>query len=158
MPDDAELLVELATLDEVSAWIPTGADHDAEAVPPWCEVMLTIKREPSPSGDINDPGTWPVNTTLPLRRHDGELVIQVLHEVLHPSSGGQVKAMLWSELDEVVDRIQKRVERDRAPRLRDVGRAQGLTRAIAILVNPFAYDEDEVRAEAMERHVERHGC
>lgn len=154
MPTDAELLQELATLDEVVAWIPTATDHAQEVTPEWCEVVLEVKRDDD--GSLDPP--WPLRDRMPLRRHDGELIIQVLHDVLHPGGGGQVARMLWSELDDVVDRIQKRVERDRSPRLRDVGRAQGLTTAIAIMVNPFAYDEQAVRDEAMERHEARHGC
>ncbi len=153
MPSDAELLAELATLDEAEAWIPTSTDHEQDVTPPWTEVVLEVRR--FDDGSLTP--AWPLNVRMPLRRHDAELIIQVLHDVLHPSSGGQVTVMLWSELDAVVDRIQKRVERGKAPRLRDVGRAQGLTRAIAIMRNPFAYDEDEVRDEAMERWEERQG-
>jgi hypothetical protein len=41
--------------------------------------------------------------------------------------------------------------------LRDVGQAQGLALALAILVNPFAYDVDAIRAEAMARYDARNG-
>jgi len=139
------LFEELSTLDDVSAWIPTSKDHDAEAVPSWCELVLEIKRK-------ND---WPVNTQIPLRRHDGEWVLDAIHEALHPRAGGTVAEMLWNELDDVVIRIQRRVERGKAPRNTDVGEARGLARAIAIMVNPYGYDIDSVRDEAMRRYEER---
>jgi hypothetical protein len=145
MLDDAELLEELATVDEAQAWIPTNRDHVEAVTPPWCELVLEIKRE----------ADWPLNVRMPLRRHDGELIIERLHRALHPGSGGAVKEMLWMELDDVVDRIQRRVERGKEPLKRDVGQAQGLALAIAILDNPYGYDVDAVRAEAMDRYESR---
>jgi len=145
MPSDIELLQGLGTLDLVEAVAVGAGDQEAGTVPPWCEIQFEAKRDE----------LKPFHVRWHLKRHDAELIIQVLHKVLHPSAGGHVTTMLWAELDEVVDRIQKRVERGRDPLKADVGRAQGLTRAIAILVNPYAYDEDEVREEAMERYEER---
>lgn len=145
--EDADLLIELATLDEVSAEIPTSTDHDMGVRPQWCELVLAIKREED----------WPLNMTVPLRRHDGELIIQVLHDVLHPDAYLSAGAAIWDELDMVVDRIQRRVERGKEPLKRDVGQAQGLTKAIAIMDNPVEPDEDDVRAVAMERYELRHG-
>jgi hypothetical protein len=146
MPDDAELLSELTSVDEVKAWIPTDKDHVAEVVPPWCELVLQVRRHT---------GGHPFSTNMTLNRHDGEAIITALHSTLHPNSGGMVKVMLWTELDEVVDAIQRRVERGKDPLKRDVGKAQGLALAIAIMTNPFAYDDDAVRDEAMDRYEAR---
>jgi hypothetical protein len=153
LKDDAELLVELATLDEVEAVIPTATDHDLGAVPPWCELLLTIKRVDD--GSLTP--AWPINTRLPLRRHDGELIGQVLHDVLHPDSDLRLGAVgnIWWELDLVVDRIQARVERGREPMKKDVGIALGLAVALAYLIDPREVDVDEVRATAMTRYESR---
>jgi hypothetical protein len=153
MSEEAELLQELSTLDECDAWIPTNRDHVESITPPWCELVFEVKR--TDDGSLTP--SWPLNVRMPLRRHDGELMIQALHDALHPNAGGSVREMLWAELDDVVDRIQKRVNKDKPPRLRDVGQAQGLALALAILVNPFAYDVDAIRAEAMARYDARNG-
>lgn len=145
------LFTELATLDEVVAWVPTGKDHDAGITPPWCELVLDMKR--MDDGSLKP--AFPMNNHMALRRHDGELIIDVLHRALHPQSGGSVKEMLWYMLDDVVDAIQKRVNKGKAPKPVDVGQALGLATAIAVLDNPFGYDVDAVRAEAMERYDAR---
>lgn len=136
------LFADLASLDEVTAWSPTGKDHDAGIVPPWCEMVLEVARE----------SEWPIKVQWPLRRHDGEMIIDVIHQTLHTRPGGNVTDMLWTELDRVVVKIQKRVEKGREPKSGHVGEARGLALAIAILTNPYAYDLDEVRAEAMARY------
>ena len=151
LPSDAELLSELATLDNVEAWIPTDTDHQQGITPAWCEVVLKVNRS---SAQVTN---WPLSWTATLTRHDAELIIAVLHQVLHPTSGGTVADMLRRELDEVVDRIQARVDRGKDPLKKDVGLAQGLTRSIAIMVSPYAYDEDEIKAEAMARYEARNG-
>jgi hypothetical protein len=137
----ADMLIELATLDEVSARIPTSREHDADMVPPWCELVMVMRR---------DDGSWPVRFKAPLRRHDGELIIQVLHEVLHPTAGGAVADGLWLDLDAVMDRLMVN------PRKRDAGLATGLTIALARIMNPFNPDEDAVKAIALERYEARH--
>lgn len=147
MSDDADLLVELATLDEVQAWVPTNADHVSGVTPPWCELVLEIRR----TDDESLITAWPINERLPLRRHDGELIIQVINDVLHPDRVSAVDG-IWDELDAVVASIQRRVERDREPLRRDVGIAYGLALALAVLANPDDPDVDAVRAEAMQRY------
>ncbi len=153
--NDADLLEELATLDEVEARIPTSSEHDAGVVPTWCELVLTIKRNAEPYSD--GPGEYPISTRMGLRRHDGELIIQVLHDVLHPNQPTHAGEALWDELDMVVDRIQARVTKGKEPRQKDVGQAQGLAMALAILDSPLEPDIEEVRAVAMERWDVRHG-
>jgi hypothetical protein len=155
MEDDADLLAEIATLDEVSAWIPTGADHDYGITPQWCELVLEIKREAD--DDEDGPGAWPFNTRLALRRHDGELISSVLGEVLHPTRNRMAIEAIWDELDEVVERIQRRVAKGKEPMRRDVGHALGLATALAIIDRPHDPDVDEVRAVAVERYELRHG-
>jgi hypothetical protein len=60
-------------------------------------------------------------------------------------------------VDDVVDKIQRRVDRGKQPLNKHVGQAQGLALALAILVNPFAYDVDAIRVEAMARYEARNG-
>lgn len=148
MSDTADMLIELASVDEASAWIPTAIDHSQGITPDWCELVLEIRR---------DGGEFPIRQTMPLRRHDGELIIELLHQALHPRAGLSIAQMIWSELDDVVDAIQKRIERGKEPLKRDAGVALGLATALAILTNPYAYDVDAIREEAMERWEARHG-
>lgn len=147
----AEDLQVLATLDDVTAWIPTDKDHVAEAVPAWCELVLEIKRE----SDGSAAGEWPLNYRVPLRRHDGELIIEVLDDVLHPSRGNGAADRIWLALDECIDRIMKRVNKDKSPHDEDRFTAVGLTRALALLVTPFDPDEDSIKDIAMERYAIR---
>jgi hypothetical protein len=147
LPSVAELLIELCTLDEVEAYIPTVADHDTGAVPPWCELVLTFKREDR---------EWPLNHRIPLRRHDGELIIEVLHGVLHPNAGLSIAQMIWRDLDARVDRIMRRVNKGMEPLKRDVGEANGLTMALARLINPYDPKPDGVKETSMERYDARH--
>lgn len=143
----AELLEELATLDEVEAYVPTGKDHDAGAVPEWCELVMTVKRG----------GDWPLRASMPLRRHDGELIIEVLDSVLHPNRGGGAADMLWRDLDAVVDRIQRRVERGLDPRKADVIEARVLSTALAYVQSPYEPDVDLIKDLAMQRYETRNG-
>jgi hypothetical protein len=110
-------------------------------------LVLEVKR--TDDGELNP--SWPLNVRMPLRRHDGELIIEVLHQVLHPNAGGVANDMIWTELDEVVDRIQARVQKGKEPLKRDVGQALGLATTLAIIENPYAYDVDSIREAAMER-------
>lgn len=137
----SDLLIELSTMDEANAWVPTPQDQDAGLVPNWCELVLEFKRT----------AEWPLSAQLPLRRHDGELLATLIHEALHPTAGGSTREMVMMELDEVVDRIQRRVAKGKTPKAVDVGLARGLATAVAIMTNPYAYDVDSVREEAMER-------
>lgn len=149
-PNTADLLAELATLDEVEASLPTDADQFAGNVPEWCELLLRTKRT----------GDHPINATWPLRRHDGELLIEVLTDVLHPKrrSVMSTERQLWLALDETVDRIQNRVAKGREPMKVDVGFARGLTTALATLANPADPDLETVRDEAMVRWESRTGA
>ena len=152
MTDDADLLAELATVDEVEAYLPTNADHVAQAVPAWCELVLSVKRF--------DDGTLkpshPLNVRMPLRRHDGELIIEVLQGALHPDANKFAVEAMWAALDDVVDRLQRRVNKGKEPLKSDRGEALGLATAIALLSNPIEPDVDEVRSVAMERWEIRH--
>jgi hypothetical protein len=152
MTDDAELLAELATVDEVEAYIPTGADHDNSITPPWCELVLSVTRL--------DDGTlkpaWPLNTRMPLRRHDGELIMQVLWDALHPARPMGAVEQMYMELDRVYDKIMKRVNKGKEPLAAHKYEALGIAKGIALMVNPVEPDVDEVRAVAVERYEARH--
>lgn len=161
---DSTLLGELATLDDVTAYIPTARDHTDGSFPHWCELMLEIKREhddgSEPVGPQGSPGEWPINYRIPLRRHDGELIIEVLDEVLHPSRGNGTADKMWLMLDDAIERIMKRVNKGKDPRDDDRGEAVGLTKALAALVMPFeaaGAAEDQIRDIAMERYAIRNG-
>lgn len=147
----AEDLQMLATLDDVTAWIPTDKDHVAEAVPKWCELVLEITRE----NDGTAVGEWPLNYRIPLRRHDGELIIEVLDDVLHPNRANGAADRVWAALDESIDQIMKRVNKGKSPHDEDKGMASGLTRALALMIMPFDPDEDTIKDIAMDRYAIR---
>jgi hypothetical protein len=149
--NDKEMLQELATVDDVTAWIPTDKDHVGEAVPKWCELVLEIKR--TDDGSLTP--SWPLNARLPLRRHDGELIIEVLDDVLHPNRANGAADRVWAALDESIDRIMKRVNKGKDPHDEDKGMASGLTRALALLIMPFDPDEDTIKDIAMDRYAIR---
>ena len=149
----AELLAELSSLHEVTAWVPSNADHVVGKTPPWCELVLEIHR---PSNEEAAPG-FPLRERLPLRRHDGELIAQVLHDVLRPEAPVMASDMIWADLDALVERIQKVVNKGKVPSKSLVGQALGLATALAYLDRPYDPDVDEVRATAMTRYAIRHG-
>lgn len=150
MSEDADLLIELCSVDEVEARIPTAMEQDSGVYPPWSEVILTIKRSATGAED-----SWPVNITLPLRRHDAELLLVVLGDVMDRNGHRSSIEQMWGDLDEVVDRIQARIERGKDPLKRDVGQALGIATSLAYLGNPAEPDVDAVRAEAMDRYDAR---
>lgn len=152
-PTDAELLLPLATLDEVECVTVASEDSTIGNVPPWCEILLSIKR--LDDGSLTP--AWPINTRLPLRRHDGELIIQVLWDVLHPTRHGLVSNSLWEDLDMCMEKIQKRVRKGKEPDPIWVGRAQGLAKAIAVGDHAMEPDVDDVKATAYARYCIRHG-
>jgi hypothetical protein len=153
MPTSAELLAELATLDSVEAEIPTATEHVAGIVPSWCELLLKIQRVDD--GSLKP--AWPLNAVLPLRRHDGELIIEVLNEVLHPDQTTVAGEAMWAALDEVVERIMKRRNKGKDPHPDDLGEARGIALAIAIVNNPMQPEPDDVRWAATERWNIRNG-
>jgi hypothetical protein len=144
-PTAADLLAELATL-EVEAERATDA-HSRVGWPAWAEVILTARRI----------GESPLNIKAPLRTHDAELIIEVLHNLLHPTAGGAAADQLWGDLDNVLERIMRRVHRGKDPLKADMGEARGLTRALALMTNPYDPDEDVVKGVAMERYEVRNG-
>lgn len=149
--DTADYLAELATVDEVEAYIPTAKDHQEGMTPTWCELVLSITR--TDDGTLNP--SWPLNVRMPLRRHDGELIMEVLHSALHPNPGGAALEQCWDRLDKLVFKIMKRAKKGK-----DVtalkGEALGLAYAIAFIDSPMQPDVDGVRALAMERYDIRH--
>ncbi len=154
----AELLKPLATLDDVTAWVPGNADHVAETTPEWCELVLEMKRLPDADAKgkkKSSPGDYPINQRFALRRHDGELIIEVLDEVLHPNRAGATADTVWRELDKVIDKMMARVDKGKAPHDHDQGVAEGLGRALAFMVTPFDPDEDAIKDIAMERYAIR---
>lgn len=153
---DAELLSSLATLDDVTAYIPTAHDHLHGIYPQWCELSLQMRRQPEKGSD----GPGVVGVELYLRRHDGELIMEVLDEVLHPNRGGGSADQMWSDLDDCMNRIMHRVNKDKSPHDEDRGEAVGVTKALARLVLPHENFEDAqaaIRDIAVERYQIRNG-
>lgn len=151
-----ELLRPLATLDDVSVWVPGDGDHTAEIVPPWCELVLELKRESKPiKPNKKRPSDMPISSRFALRRHDGELIIEVLDDVLHPNRAGTLADTLWRELDIVIDKMMARVDKGKTISDHHRGLAEGLGKAIALMTMPFDPDEDAVKDIAMERYAIR---
>lgn len=134
MPSTRALLEELAEIEVIA----TGAaDHTEGTVPQWCELVLDL---------TDDHGTKRIH----LRRHDGELIIEALHEVLHPHTHKTSPvARLWEELDDTMDFLRA----DDEPEEEDRVRARTLAFAIALLTQPYGEEPDisVVREEAARR-------
>lgn len=64
--------------------------------------------------------------------------------------GKSILEMLWEELDSIVERLMGGGEAEG-----DVGRAQGVAYAIAVIENPYHVDMERIRAEAMQRWEEQ---
>lgn len=129
-----DLLRELAELEVIAV----GADdHVQGTVPQWCELVLDL---------TDDMGTKRIH----LRRHDAELIIEALHEVLHPHTHKTSPVQrLWEELDDTMDFIRA----DDEPEEEDRVRARTLAFAIAVLTQPYGTTPniDAIREEAAER-------
>ena len=85
----------------------------------------------------------------PLSRGAGEVIIDAMHEALHPWAGKPIVGMLEDKLDEVYARLMNK------PVAIDKGRAQGLSHAIAMMYNPFQPNIDLVRDECEARWESR---
>lgn len=143
MTSDADLLRELARLDSVEAATVEDGDHLSGVVDDWCEIVL----------DLDYDGG---KRRLQLTRHDAELIIEVLHAVLHPhthKSSPVVK--LWEMLDEQMDFLMA----DDDPEAEDKVRAKTLAEAITLITQPTSevgsIDVSDVRDEATERWESR---
>jgi hypothetical protein len=132
------LLAELAEIEVIA----TGAgDHVDGSVPQWCELVLDL---------TDDSATKRIH----LRRHDAELIIEALHEVLHPNTHRTSPvARLWEELDDTMDFLRA----DDEPEEEDRIRARTLAFAIALLTQPYSEEPDisAVRTEAASRWESR---
>lgn len=136
-----ELLTELALLDSVEVVSVGDADHVAEAVPRWCEIVLHLERD----GAVR---------SVPLTRHDGELIIEALYEVLHPQTHRSSPTQrIWAHLDEMMDFIMG----DDDPEPEDKAAARAYATALAYLTKPNSADDDveqninDIKALAVER-------
>lgn len=132
--DDKSLLLELSRFDEVEACTIGSEDEmdDARA-----ELVLDLT-------------TGGHTRRIELTRHDGEVIIEVLHSVLHPNTHKSSPVQrLWAELDDVMDFLMDVDE----PEPEDRARARALAEAIAMISQPWSEepDVDAIRAEAVER-------
>lgn len=89
------------------------------------------------------------------------------------NAGKSILEIMWEELDEIMDRLMTdgRPEDDPAIVVLDTrglaaewqaygeerGQAQGVAYCLAVLINPYAVNVDNVRSTAMERWEGRHG-
>lgn len=131
---ETSLLAELATLDACEAHAVTDSEQRNNDLPDWVEIILELERSGKSRKHL-------------LRRHDAELIIEVLYEVLHPASGRSIVQSIWQELDDAMVRLFRgdAVEEDK-------GLALGLATALAYMTNPYNPNVDAVRAIAMERY------
>jgi hypothetical protein len=143
LPTDRELLAAMSSMTSVEATIPYATAHDSGEVPLWCEVVLTMEREDK-------------IITHYLRRSDGELICEVLREVLHPTMGVALHMRIRDLLDAEVARIMGNTL-TKKEKLVAIGRAQGLGESLARFENPYHPNLDNVRDQAMVRWQERHG-
>lgn len=136
-------LTMLARMDSVEAVSVGDADHRAGNAPEWSELVLRLEY---------DDGV----RAIPMTRHDGELIIEVLHTELHPNNNKHSPVQrLWAMLDETMDYIMA----DDDPEPEDKARARALAEAIALISLPWSeeLDIDIVRMEAVERWEDRNG-
>lgn len=143
MTSDADLLRELARLDSVEAAAVGAEDHSYGHTAQWCEILLKLE------------GPW-IREPLQLTRHDAELIIEVLHNVLHPNTHRTSPVeRLWALLDDQMDFLLA----DEEPEPEDKARARALAEAIVLVRNPFVdpehIDVTEVREEAVRRWENR---
>lgn len=141
MSPDADLLRPLSRWDEVEATSVGDGDQQEGVVEPWCELVLDMTK---------DGRTERVSMT----RHDAELVIEVLHSVLHPNTHKSSPVQrLWTELDDVMDFLMGTDE----PEPEDKARAKALAEAIALISQPWSEEPDvaAVRDEAVVRWEQR---
>lgn len=134
----ADLLLGLGTLESCEARVPTAHEQDMEEVPAWCELVLTFEREDKTVHHY-------------LRRHDGELIVEVLNDVLRPHTGQSGQQMIWAELDAAYDRMKRGEPEDG-----DKHFARGLGLALAIIRRIDRPDLDAIRETARERWEAAH--
>jgi hypothetical protein len=137
MTETRDLLAGLSRLKSVEVIAVGHGDQVEGTVPEWAELVLDLEDES---------GVRRINLT----RHDGELIIQCLFEVLHPQDNKAAPVTrLWQELDDVMDFLRA----DDDPEPEDRARAKALALAIALLTQPYSPepDLDPVRAEAADR-------
>jgi hypothetical protein len=134
---DVEELLPLSQFDEVEALTVGSGDHDARAVGPKTEIILNLIL----GGRVQ---------RVEMTRHDAELIIAALHEVLHPHTHkSSPVTRIWEKLDETMDYLME----DDDPEPEDVATARAYATAIAFIRQPLAEAPDivAVREEAVER-------
>ena len=136
----ANLLRLLSTMDSCEATSLTDGDHLAGA-PDWAELLLTIERDGKGLAHY-------------LKRHDAELIVEVLFRVLHPNAGKSIHKQLWAGLDECMVGIME--EELPLKKIKAQGMALGLATALALVENPYGPDVDMIRSEALTRYEATH--
>ena len=142
---DRELLAELSRLESVEVIAVSDGDHTNETVEPWCELVMNLE---------DSRGVRQIQLT----RHDAELVIEALFEVLHPQDNrSSARTRIWAKLDETMDYLMGTDE----PESEDKATARALAFALACITKPYSPETDveaninEIRAIAVERWEER---
>ena len=138
---DKDLLIPLSRFDEVEAATVSDVDQLNGTVSDSDELVLDLIREGR-------------TQRIALTRHDAEVIIEVLHSVLHPNAHRSSPVQrLWGELDDVMDFL---VDVD-DPEPEDRARAKALATAIALISQPWSEEPniDAIRDEAMDRWESR---
>lgn len=123
---------------EIDALAATDKAQRDGVIPEWSEVILDVTRQGAPK------------QRLELTRAAGEAIIDALHEVMHPNSntGKSIIESLWDELESSVRKI---LDEDHPTTEVDKGYANGLTYAIAMMINPYNPNVKEVKKQAVRR-------
>lgn len=125
-------------MDSCEATTVTDAEQLSGEAPSWAEIKLIIERDEK--GLLHY-----------FRRHDCELIIEVLYEVLHPYAKTSIYEGMWADLDRLMDKIMSAKKPDPADR----AQALGIASCLARVKNPYKPDVSVIRAEATERWEER---
>ncbi len=123
---------------EASASSHGTLDQSDGEVPQWCDLTLDVTNLSSNA-----------TVRLHLTRPAGEAIIDAMHAKLHPWQAGSIIGLLQSQLDEVVARLMSG-----SPEPGDKDMARGMARCIAIMLNPYNPNWEQVRDDAVARYNE----
>lgn len=122
---------------DIEARIPTDQEARKSLAPVWCDLAIKVTEDGEPTRELF------------LTRAAGELLIDAVHEVMHPWSGITITEHIWRALDVVVAELVDGTAQDDSFAK---GQALGLAHALACLRNPLDPPVDAIREEAMDRY------
>jgi len=126
----------------IEVFSPNTADVAHGRTEDWVEVMLDFT-------EIQDDPVVERTQRFVMTRDGAELMIDQLHEFLHPWAGKTITETIFGEAVDATRRLLSQRKSDPA----DVGLARGLTRSLALLRNPYDPDAayEAVKIEIMAR-------